>query len=56
MKNGKYEIPEDAKPTTCKGCHQAMFWVQTKAGKMMPVDPDGTPHWSTCPKAKSFKR
>jgi hypothetical protein len=29
--------------------------VKTEKGKNMPVDPDGTPHWGTCPKASDFK-
>lgn len=24
----------------CKGCHADIEWVRTKAGKMMPVDPE----------------
>jgi len=23
--------------------------------KLMPLDPDGRPHWATCPKAKDFR-
>lgn len=40
----------------CKGCGADITWVKTASGKMTPVDPDGTPHWSTCPKAKDFKK
>ena len=28
--------------TTCRGCGQNIIWIKTKAGKMMPCDPQ--PH------------
>ena len=54
----------------CNGCGIHIEWIKTKAGKNMPVAPaeitivtkDGEtkkgfiPHWSTCPKANSFKK
>ena len=40
----------------CKGCGATIVWVVTPAGKRMPCDPDGVPHWGTCPNAKEFKR
>ena len=43
-------------PGQCRGCQAAMWWIQTKAGKAMPLNPDGTPHWGTCPQARSFKK
>lgn len=52
----KYSIPEGMPPAKCKGCAATIYWVKTPAGKNMPVDADGTPHWSSCPKAKDFKR
>ncbi len=41
----------------CKGptCGREIAWVVTEKGKRSPVDPDGTPHWATCPDSKSFK-
>lgn len=39
----------------CRGCNAPMYWLTTKAGKPMPVNPDGTPHWATCPKSREFK-
>lgn len=38
------------------GCNQLIYWVATNKGKRMPVNPDGTPHWATCPKAAEFRR
>lgn len=28
----------------------------TKAGKKMPLDGDGTPHWASCPEARNFRK
>lgn len=56
MANVKYEIPENTLSATCRGCRRTIYWVKTKAGKNMPVDPDGVPHWGTCPNAKDFKK
>jgi hypothetical protein len=41
----------------CRGCQADIEWWLTPRGKHMPLDP-GTlePHWSTCPKAKDFKK
>lgn len=52
----RYPVPADARVGACRGCAAAIAWITTPAGKAMPVDPDGTPHWATCPKAKDFKR
>jgi len=51
-----YDIPENTPKSRCRGCHSIIYWVKTPARKNMPVDPDGGPHWATCPKAKDFKR
>jgi hypothetical protein len=52
----KYEIPSGTPAAACKGCGAAIAWVKTPAGRAMPVDADGTPHWATCPQAPQFKR
>lgn len=51
-----YQIDTDAEPTTCRGCGAEIYWIRTIKGKLMPVDPDGTSHFATCPKAKSFRK
>ena len=38
------------------GCGAGIWWVQTKAGKAMPLNSDGTTHWATCPNSLNFKR
>ena len=55
-KNIIYDIPDGTRLSHCSGCGRGIYWVFTKNGKRMPVDPDGQPHWATCPKAKEFKR
>jgi bacterioferritin-associated ferredoxin len=42
-------------PSQCKGCQAPMWWVVTKAGKAMPLNSDGVPHWATCPNVRDFK-
>ena len=53
-----FEIPSGTRPSRCtsSSCGAEIFWIKTAAGKNMPVDADGQPHWATCPAAKSFKR
>ncbi|MDI6872514.1 MAG: hypothetical protein QME79_14410, partial [Bacillota bacterium] len=55
---------------TCRGCGRPIDWIETPAGRRMPVDPgrvtvvtdDGrvvtgrTPHWATCSEAENFRR
>jgi len=54
--DGKYKIPPGTAPKSCKGCGASIFWIRTQAGKAMPLDPDGTPHWATCRNAVDFKQ
>jgi hypothetical protein len=59
MKEPKvYSIPDDARFVPCRNgrCGQQITFVITEAGKKMPVNPDGTPHWANCPGVKQFKR
>lgn len=58
MPEQKYKIPFGAQPSTCKSasCKARIFWIVTPLGKSMPVDPDGTPHWSSCPDAEKFHK
>jgi hypothetical protein len=45
------------RPGTCRGCPERVIWVfHIHTGKWTPYNQDGSPHWSTCPKAKEFKR
>lgn len=40
----------------CKGCGAKIYWIKTKRGKNMPIDPDGEPHHATCPKVEDFRK
>ena len=51
--------------STCRDCGAEIhwcFWIwkmatdDTPRSKLMPLDADLTPHWSTCPKAYQFKK
>ena len=52
----KFEIPKGTSLGKCRGCGAGVYWIKTKAGKAMPVDPDGTSHFATCPKAANFRK
>ena len=41
---------------TCRSCGAAIRWVETRTGKRMPMDPDGTTHFATCPQSRSWSR
>ena len=49
-------IPEGTPPSKCRGCGAEIYFVpytrrvDKKIGRM-PCNPDGTPHWSTCPES-----
>jgi hypothetical protein len=53
----RYVIPPHTRQATCKGsgCLRPIYWLATAGGKRMPVNPDGSPHWSDCPDSKEFK-
>jgi len=51
-----FDIPEDAQPSKCRGCGETVYWIITRNGKRMPVDPDGTSHFATCPSAERYRR
>ncbi len=53
LKNQGYVYDNTAK---CRGCGSEINWYRTPKGKMIPLDPELTPHWSTCPKADQFRR
>ena len=39
----------------CQRCGKEIKFERTAAGKWMPTDMDGKPHWITCPKASEFR-
>lgn len=54
----KIDIPAGTAFIECRSvnCRAMVGFVKTAAGKNMPVDPDGTPHWATCPDSEEFKK
>ncbi len=50
----RFEIPANAPTGFCKSCLRAIAWIQPK-GRLMPVDPDGTSHFATCPDAAAHR-
>jgi len=56
---------EESRPTldakigetgACRGCGAAIIWGRTRKGRLCPYNPDGTSHFTTCPKAATFSR
>lgn len=41
---------------TRPGCGAMIYWVSTKQKKAMPLNPDGTPHWASCPNVRQFRK
>jgi hypothetical protein len=50
-----FEIPGGTPRAKCRSCDADVFWIQTKNGKKMPANPDGTSHFSTCPNANQHR-
>jgi hypothetical protein len=54
-------IPEGTPPSKCRGCAAEIYFVaytrktDNKPGRM-PLNPDGTPHFSNCPNAEEFRK
>ena len=48
----------DENSSTCRGphCRAKIQWMVTTNSQRMPVDPDGTPHFLTCPDAATWRK
>lgn len=44
------------KLTPCHSCGAPMYWSESKNGKPVPTNPDGTSHWGTCPQAQEWRK
>lgn len=41
----------------CRKCNARILWYKTPVNKkQLPMNPDGTTHWSTCEFADHFKK
>ncbi len=49
-------IPTNARPQKCKSCDARIFFVSTDANRPMPVNPDGSSHFATCPQADAHRK
>ena len=56
MGSYQWDIPADAEPKPCKGCGEEIYWIVTRRGKNMPVNPDGISHFETCSEADNFRK
>lgn len=52
----KFVIPPGTGHRFCRECGYDIYFIPTEKGKIMPVDPDGTPHWSTCTNPGKFRK
>ena len=56
MNEVKYAVPVGKPGRPCEACGKMLYFVRTAAGKPMPVEADGTPHWGNCTDAERFKK
>jgi hypothetical protein len=52
----RFQIPPGTPAKECRSCAATVFWVVTHRARMMPLDPDGTSHFATCPNAAAHRR
>lgn len=52
----RFPIPPGAPEKPCRSCGAPMIWITTPAGRKMPVNPDGTSHFGTCPNANDHRK
>ena len=51
-----FPIPFGTLPAVCRGCKARIYWINMESGKLMPVNPDGVPHFASCPDAENFRK
>jgi len=56
MNETKYSVPVGKPGRPCEACGKMLYFVRTAAGKQMPVEADGTPHWGNCTNTERFKK
>ncbi len=56
MKPVTFDIPASPHWVPCRGCAELVVWIVTVNNRRMPVNPDGTSHFSNCPQANAFRR
>jgi len=58
MRDIRFPIPPSTPPNRCSSpyCGKTIYWIVTRTGRNMPVDPDGISHFATCIAANAFRR
>jgi len=51
-----WPIPPGTPRRSCRSCAAIVFWIETSRGRKMPLDPDGTSHFATCPDAAHHRK
>lgn len=51
-----FTIPLGTGLSHCRGCGGGIYWIRTSRGKNMPVNQDGTSHFTSCEKASDFRK
>lgn len=52
----RFPIPPSTPVKSCRSCGADIHWIETASGKRMPVNPDGTSHFATCPNADQHRK
>lgn len=47
-------IAEEKRP--CRACGTPLWFIRTRAGKLLPMCADGVSHFANCPNADQFRR
>lgn len=42
--------------TQCRKCGEEIIWKLTERDRWTPENTNGTPHWTTCPEAATFRK
>jgi hypothetical protein len=57
MNHHRYHIPPGTKFRPCQSCRRTIgFIVNPDTGRRIPVNPDGTSHFTTCDDPKRFSK
>lgn len=51
-----FPIPVGTPEKACRSCGGRMFWIVTASGRKMPLNPDGTSHFASCPDADAHRK
>jgi Zn-finger protein len=52
----RFPIPPSTPKRACKSCLAPIYWIETQAGKRMPVNANGVSHFADCPNAASHRK